>query len=217
VEGVEGVRTEAHQRYGNTKDYPGVTTIIGKVINKPALVNWANNLGLKGIDNKLYLQERGEVGTLTHEMILHHFKGTRIDTDDFSANQIRQAEKSYGFFLNWEEAYQVEPVAVECQLVHPTLRFGGTLDLIAHLTYGGQRFLELIDFKTGSGPWPEHFIQIAAYWNLALVNGYKLDNSRLLKLGNHKSNTFQEHQFLHLDKYWDVFLHCLSIYRSGVL
>ena len=44
-------KTAAHIRYKTTDGtiVPGVTTILG-ILNKPALVRWANQLGLRGID-----------------------------------------------------------------------------------------------------------------------------------------------------------------------
>ena len=53
LEASAAKRGRVHTVY-KTKDgkrVPGVTTILG-VINKPALVRWANNLGLQGIDSQ---------------------------------------------------------------------------------------------------------------------------------------------------------------------
>jgi len=63
-------RAKAHQRY-RTSDgtiVPGVTTVIG-ILNKPALVKWANDLGLRGIDSASYVDETARIGTLAHEMV----------------------------------------------------------------------------------------------------------------------------------------------------
>ena len=46
------MKSKAHQRYklADGTQVPGVTTITGQ-LNKPALIIWANRLGLQGIDS----------------------------------------------------------------------------------------------------------------------------------------------------------------------
>jgi len=48
-------KTKAHTRYylADGTLVPGSTTVCG-VLNKPALVRWANQLGLQGIDSTKY-------------------------------------------------------------------------------------------------------------------------------------------------------------------
>ena len=60
--------SRAHTRYYTTDGtlVPGSTTITG-LLNKPALVKWANNLGLQGIDSSKYVDKAARVGTLIHE------------------------------------------------------------------------------------------------------------------------------------------------------
>jgi len=52
-------RSRAHITYklADGVPVPGVTTILS-VLNKPALVKWANNLGLQGIDSSKYVDEK---------------------------------------------------------------------------------------------------------------------------------------------------------------
>ena len=64
LEASAAKRGRVHTVY-KTKDgkrVPGVTTILG-VINKPALVRWANNLGLQGIDSTNYVDATARCGT----------------------------------------------------------------------------------------------------------------------------------------------------------
>ena len=69
-------RAKAHTIYklANGKRVPGVTTVLG-IINKPALVKWANNLGLQGIDSTTYVDGTAKIGTLAHEMIQEYLGG----------------------------------------------------------------------------------------------------------------------------------------------
>jgi len=215
------MKTEAHQRYGANgskgDNYPGATTILG-ILDKPGLPKWANNLGLRGIDSYRYTSEAAEIGTLAHQMICDYFAGVECDTSDYSINQIRKAEQSLQLFHQWVKVYNPRPILVEKQLSSHRFGYGGTIDLYATLTIGGQDFEELVDFKTGSGPWPTHFAQLAAYQNLLRENGYRCDNSRMLRVpADFETLHFSEAQLLHLKQYWKLFLHCLAIYRMKLL
>lgn len=54
--------TKAHTRYylSDGTLVPGATTVTG-LLNKPALVKWANNLGLQGIDSSKYVDKAARV------------------------------------------------------------------------------------------------------------------------------------------------------------
>ena len=84
-------KVTAHTRYRSPFGdiVPSVTTVLS-ILNKPALVKWANNLGLQGIDSSKYTDEKAAIGTLAHEMVLCYFEDREIDTSDYSANQIEQ-------------------------------------------------------------------------------------------------------------------------------
>jgi len=208
------MKTQAHQRYEN---YPGVTTVLG-VLNKPGLPKWANNLGLRGIDSSRFVSEAAETGTLAHEMIVSYFSGKPCDTKDYSANQITRAEQALSMFHKWAEVYKPRAILLEKSLISHRYGYGGTLDLYAELTIGDRQFREICDFKTGSGPWPTHFAQLAAYRVLLEENGYEVENARLIKVPVDPSiQTFSESQLLHLDSYWKLFRHCLAIYKMKIL
>lgn len=213
------MKTAAHQRYvgANGEPLPSVTTVLG-VLGKPGLIKWANNLGLKGIDSTKFRDESAEVGTLAHEMIMCYFSGKECDTKDNTANQIAKAEQSLVLFHKWAGVYNPRPLLVEQHLVSNRYGYGGTIDLYATLSVRGQEFNELCDFKTGSGPWPEHFAQVAAYRQLLIENCYIPDGVRLVKVpANPSIDHFSESQLLTLDKYWILFLHCLAIYKMRIL
>ena len=56
IEKTIAKRAKAHTAYKTAggQRVPGVTTVLG-VINKPALVPWANQLGLQGINSSTYV------------------------------------------------------------------------------------------------------------------------------------------------------------------
>jgi hypothetical protein len=88
-------RAKAHTIYklANGKRVPGVTTVLG-VINKPALVKWANGLGLQGIDSTTYVDETARIGTLAHAMIQEYLGGPKWDRQAFTPEQVDQAENA---------------------------------------------------------------------------------------------------------------------------
>jgi len=204
------MKTEAHVRYRNKagKVIPGVTTITG-ILNKPALVKWANNLGLQGIDSTKYVDNLAEVGTLAHYLIMCHLMGATPDTSNCSEKQIDQAENCVLSFLEWEKAHHLEPILIETPLVSEAYQFGGTLDCYAKLDGS----LALIDFKTGKAIYPEMIYQLAAYRQLLFDNGYGVNNARILRIGRDEDEGFEEKQRHSLDNEWEIFKDCLDIHR----
>ena len=81
-------KKKIHTRY-NLKDgtrVPGATTI-GGILDKFGLVPAAVKLTRAGMDYKKVWEEKAEIGTLTHSMILAHLKKTELDTLDYTPNQ----------------------------------------------------------------------------------------------------------------------------------
>lgn len=85
--------SKAHTRYylADGTLVPGATTITG-LLNKPALVKWANNLGLQGIDSTKYVDKAAAVGTLIHALVEAHITGKKADLSDNTPLEIEMAE-----------------------------------------------------------------------------------------------------------------------------
>jgi len=203
-------RNRAHITYKLTDGtaVPGVTTILS-VLNKPALVKWANNLGLQGIDSSRYVDEKAAIGTLAHQMIADYLRGTETDTSEYSKVQIGQAENAVLSFFEWEKTHPIEPVLVEEPMVSEHYKFGGTIDCLARMNGG----LCLIDFKTSKGIFPEMMIQVVAYRMLLVEQGYDVDQATILRVGRTEDEGFEERLVNEIDKRWAIFQHCLEIYR----
>lgn len=205
-------KTTAHIRY-KTADgaiVPGVTTVLG-VLAKPALVPWANKLGLQGIDVRKYVDDKADIGTLGHAFVTDKLIGKETDTADFSANQIAAAENCAASFWEWEAKNHVESVHfVETPLISEMNRFGGTQDIFCRID--GKN--TLIDLKTGKGIWPEHVYQVAALRELLLENGYDVDEVRVLNIPRAWDESFAEKICTpkQLETGWKIFLDCLDIY-----
>jgi len=206
-------RDRAHIQYklGDGTRVPGATTVLG-ILDKPALVRWANRLGLKNIDVRKYVDDKAAIGTLGHALVTDHYAGRETDTSDYSANQIDAATNSALSFWEWERGHKItEVLLVETPLVSEAHRFGGTADL--HLVVDGSR--DLIDIKTGKGIWPEHFYQAATYRMLLREHGYPVDRVRILNIPRSEDESFVEKVLSEqeLETGWRIFLCCLQIYN----
>lgn len=186
-------KSRAHTIY-RLKDgtrVPGCTTITS-VMDKPALVRWANSLGLQGIDSSKYVDETAQIGTLGHYLIECYLTGKQPDTTDYTSNQIECAQNILRRFQVWETERGLKPADYalsEAPLVSETHRFGGTIDICAVLNGKGT----LIDVKTCKSIYSEHKTQVAGgYSILCEENGYSLDTILILRIGRTDEEGFEE-------------------------
>lgn len=201
-------RTKAHQVYrnGSGEVVPGATTVLS-VLNKPALVKWANKLGLQGIDSSKYVDKMASIGTIAHYLIECHLKGEKPDLGEYSKNDIDKAENALLKFFQWESENKFNVISSELKLT--TDDYGGTIDCYAMVN--GKKCL--VDFKTSKAIYDEHFHQLAAYKNLLEVNGYEVEQVKILRIGRDENEGFEERSGNKLDIYFELFKHCLEIYK----
>lgn len=203
------MKTKAHTRYRNANNeiVPGVTTIVGQ-LDKPALVPWANKLGLQGIDSRKFSQELAEIGTLAHTMIMNNLRGVETDTSDYSREQIDKAENSFISWLEWAGERKIEAVFIEQPLVSEKYQFGGKPDGLFRI----DNIVTLPDYKTG-GIWREHYIQLCGYWGLIRENGYPLpEKGLILGIPRTSDEAFREVTLTNFSVGWEIFLHLREIY-----
>ncbi len=200
---------KVHTIYKNSKGIrvPGVTTILS-VLNKPALIHWAWNLGIEGIDYKKFVDDKAAIGTLAHDMALCHVKGQESDTSEYSKAQIDLAETCFLKYLDWESQHTMEPVVTEEALVSEKYQYGGTADNYCIL----DGIPTLVDYKTGKAIYPEMFFQLAAYVNLLKENNYPVERAMILRMGRNEMEGFEVKEMSDLKKEWQVFQNCAKIY-----
>jgi hypothetical protein len=188
---------------------PGVTTILG-VLNKPALVKWANNLGLQGIDSAKYVDALANIGTLAHYLVECEWRGEEPDLSTYAPEDIDRAENALLSFWAWRDQHVVEPILVEAALVSAKYRYGGQIDCYA--TCDGKP--TLIDLKTSKGIWPEHVHQLAAYKQLLTEAGYPVANVRILRIGRDETEGFEDrvYDLVSLEPHWRTFELCRELY-----
>ena len=150
-------RVKAHTKYytQDGKRVPGVTTVL-RVVNKPALVPWANKLGLQGIDTRKYVDRLASVGTLAHYWIEGLLlTGKDPDLSEWSQEQQDLDSNSVLKFLKWRGQHDLWVIETEKPLASETYRYGGTLDILADVD--GRR--GLIDIKTSKAIYDDHMYQ----------------------------------------------------------
>ena len=202
--------SKPHTIYKNAagKRLPGVTTILS-VLNKPALVAWANKLGLDGIDSSRYTDESARIGTLAHYLVQCHLTRTEPDLAMYGQWEIDKAENALISFYEWEKSHTIEPIETELPLISERFNFGGTID--CYCTMGGE--LWLLDFKTGKAIYTEMLYQLSAYRQLLIENGFPVDKAKIIRIGRSEDEGFEEKTITDFAPYFEVFEHCLAIYQ----
>jgi hypothetical protein len=183
-----GIRRVNHGRGHSYTDtdtglkVPGVTSITGDGIPKPALLKWsaettANyaidhwerlttlppSVRLKELYGARYADKdaASNRGTQVHKLAQRLVAGERVAVPDELAGHV----ESYVRFL---DDFDVEPVLIEATVWCPEHNYCGTLDAVADLIdpddIDGERLRWLYDIKTSrSGVFGESVLQIAGY------------------------------------------------------
>jgi len=199
-----------HTRYENEDGVrvPGVTTVL-KLLAKPALIHWAWQLGIDGIDYRKKRDKAGDIGTCAHYMIECDIKFEDPDMSEYSKTTIDKAENAYLAWVDWCKGFgKYDTIDSELPVVCDT--YGGTLDWII---LKDEKPI-LVDFKTSSGIFPEMVYQLAAYKNLWNINypNDKIDESYILRIGK-EDGVFEQRRYTDLGKELSIFEHLLEVYN----
>jgi len=203
-------KNKAHIRYKNKegKIIPGATTVIN-LLAKPQLIIWANRLGLQGIDSTKYRDDKGDIGTLAHAMVLADLKGEPVDTSDYSKEQIEQAENSFLSWLKWRKGKDIKPILLETPLISEPQQFGGTPDFLGHLDGN----IVLMDYKTG-GIYKEAYIQACSYYHLLIENEYPTpEKAIVLGIPRTEDENFNEVTYTNFETGWEIFMRLNQVYQ----
>jgi len=209
-------RSRIHSPYftRSGKRVSGVTTVLD-VIAKPALIHWAWDLGIKGIDYKVYRDELADVGTLAHDMILCDIRQQEVDTSEYSQRNINLAENAFIKYLEWRKKHKIEPFMVEKKMVSEVHIFGGKPDFIGFVDYK----FTLLDFKTGKGIYDNFWYQLAGY-NLLVkecLGISYLDQFMILNIGRSENENFAQETKTDISLDTKIFMAALDIYQTKKL
>jgi len=203
-----------HITYKNSKGekIPGVTTAIG-LLAKPALIPWAYKRGRDGLDLYGSRDRAANIGTIVHERIMAYFRGYGIDNSNIAPDVWKMAENSMTSFMEWAKPRDVKPILVEEPLTSEKWQYGGTPDVYGKM----DDQLTLLDFKTGSGLYEEHFVQLAAYLQLIIEQDYEVEKIVILNIPKSEDDSFTVKSISADDKTIELrfqkFIKCVEIWH----
>jgi hypothetical protein len=189
----------------------GVTTIIGSNVGwaKNQLMYWAWKQGIEGKDYKEISDKEMSAGTIAHDMIDSELKEKEFKMPEVEKEVIEKAEAAYLNWLEWKDRMKFEIEYSELSLVSEEYRYGGTIDFIPKIN----NKLSIFDFKTGSGIYEDHLLQVAAYQKLAQENGIETTGGiHILNLGKEDAS-FKHFYWQALPEAWEAFLCALKLHQ----
>jgi len=176
-----------HITYKNAegRKVPGCTTVLS-MLSKPALIPWAYNRGKEGLELYGSRDKAANIGTIVHERIMAYYKGYEIDNSNIALDVWQMSDNCMDSFYEWADPRDVKPMLIEEPRVSEIYQYGGTFDLLGEMD--GE--LTLLDFKSGSGLYEEHFIQLAGYLQLVREAGYSPVKVVILNIPKSLDNSF---------------------------
>lgn len=180
-------RPKGGYRTADKKRVPGTTTITGRFKESGALIHWAWDLGMNGINYRDARDHAAGAGSTAHEMIDAHICGREFKRgDDVDDEMLQLATAAYDNFKRWADGIGMVVTHTEVPLVSELHRFGGTFDALVEV--GGKP--ALLDFKTGKGTscYVDTIYQLGAYKQLCVeVLGIDPVEAHVLKLSREQA------------------------------
>jgi hypothetical protein len=217
-----------HAYQWDGKFVPGVTSIL-RVLDKPALVQWAANMCAEMLRDhperiratpteweaickeaktahRRASKAAADIGTEVHRFAEAFLSGERIDLPEDP-----RARNGALAFKDWHHAHDVRPLATERRVFSKRWWFCGTTDFIGQID--GTPCI--LDFKTSSGLYPEMVLQLAAYAiaiEEELGNDARFDDGWIIRLDK-KTGKFEPYHIPLKDGYRDAFLRVKEAYE----
>jgi len=133
--------------------YPSVTTILGKTIAKPGLMNWYGKIGTEEANR--IKQESADFGKTVHLLIQAVLDGKEIDETQTDKTAVGCLHS----FQEWVRLVGFKPLLTEHTIHSKTHGYAGTCDAFG-LVYG---IPTLCDWKTSGAIYDEFSLQLHAY------------------------------------------------------
>ena len=144
---------------------PGVTTVL-KTLAKPALLNWANNMGLKGKTIYQGSEKATDIGSIAHYLIDCTIKDIGPVLEGFEEDRVKKARELHDSFWALAKEKNFSVKQSELSLCDSVNKYGGTLDLLGLEGDKGA----LWDIKTSKAIYVDYYIQVSAYKLLCECN-----------------------------------------------
>lgn len=172
---------KTHRYYLDGKLVPGVTTILGKALPKPALTYWSAKMVAEWVINnpegveqlramgdgpaiaalkQVPWEKRDQAairGTDIHALAEKIIHGEHTEVPDHLLGYVDG-------YVRWLEAFDVTPVLTEQPVASRQWKYGGKFDAVVEFGRGKWKGrAPLVDWKTSSGVYGEVALQTAAY------------------------------------------------------
>lgn len=169
----------AHRYWLDGKPTPGVTTIIGKGVPKPAIPYWAartvaeyvadNPAGVEALRDlgrdPMVAALKGVPWTKRDEAAIRGTEVHALAEQAIHGNAVEVPEHLAGYvegYVRWLDEFGVEPVLTERSVGSREHRYAGRFDSIVRIP-SLRPGLGMVDLKTSSGVYGETALQNAAY------------------------------------------------------
>lgn len=238
---VDKVRGGRHyQVEGYPDPFPSVTTILNAVVAKSGLVPWARDVALEDVKQAFQRRMTADAGYLSDEPIDWSWveaiieearrrpEEVRVQATDFGTRSHalindfllgkephipEDLEQVFQGFLSWQDENSLNLVAGEMMVYHRVLHYAGSIDAIGERD--GQ--IVVLDWKTGKAIYPEHFLQVAAYWlalrDMAPPRTYLSTDAWVVRFGK-TALSFEAVRVPDLIVAMDGFRDALGLYRA---
>lgn len=146
------------------------------------------------------LNEAADRGSRAHEQISNYVTYGYLETDEDTESYIEA-------FNKFESEYQPIWLGSEVRTYHKTMRYAGTIDLLAYITPDNGEGIDVIDIKCTAAFHPVMLsTQVSAYAEALRSHGIKIRRRYGLQLLK-----TQDYRFEELPDNYKIFLHCMAI------
>ena len=214
--------------------YQRVSTILN-VINKPKLTDWAVGVANDSVRSVLLNEDTVSgladvVATRGEDGLYEGWVDRLLDSAGRAADEKRGETAERGTHIHEDiqqsidldlpamspegaqalEYLKAEGIGVmhtELTVWHPEWGIAGTIDAL------GMRAGQVViwDWKTGSGPWPEMALQLAAYAAILGYHGHDVSSASIVKL---RPDGYSVHQVADLDEARSLFEAAMELQRG---
>jgi len=199
---------DSHYYWINDEFVPATTEILGVAgpVEYGLRSFWQNN---SASDANTIVEQAKEFGSLVHNSIERLLLGDTINLEALSSTMPfykKDFKKHMMSFYDWFHAFKPDLNSIKTEQVvgSKKYKFGGTVDL--YCKKDGKAWI--IDFKTSSGIYLSHKMQLAAY-KIAYeeYTGKKIDKVAILRTGSrHKAGyEFKEIEENHKDAFLNIY------------
>lgn len=185
---------------------PSATTIL-KLLDKSALLPWANWMGLKGKRYDKHMEMVSYIGTCVHEIIECRLWKKEYKLEDPKI-WFLDVKEYIASFDKWVKDIDINPITTEEHLV--SNRFGGTCD--CYCVLNGKK--TILDFKTSKSVYMTMFLQLGAYIYLKEEKGDNVEQVGILTVNKDKCYvTLADRK--DMDDYIQMFLHLVDLFYEN--